>query len=118
VPADYKNAPFQDFTDAVAATCTSGGNHACGSTMSFNIINFQGFGAATTLYNGQSIFAAVDIFKPNDNTCGSCTGVVGLVGPITIASAPGPLAGAGLPGLVAACGGLLALARRRRQRTV
>src|SRR6516165_2060130 len=28
---------------------------------------------------------------------------------------PGPLAGAGLPGLVAACGGLLALARRRRQ---
>jgi hypothetical protein len=27
---------------------------------------------------------------------------------------PGPLAGAGLPGLVAACGGLLALARRRR----
>jgi hypothetical protein len=29
---------------------------------------------------------------------------------------PGPLAGAGLPGLVAACGGLLVLARRRRQR--
>src|SRR5262245_648665 len=28
---------------------------------------------------------------------------------------PGPLAGAGLPGLVAACGGLVALARRRRK---
>jgi hypothetical protein len=28
---------------------------------------------------------------------------------------PGPLAGAGLPGLLMACGGLLALARRRRQ---
>jgi hypothetical protein len=28
---------------------------------------------------------------------------------------PGPLAGAGLPGLVLACGGLIALARRRRQ---
>jgi hypothetical protein len=49
-----------------------------------------------------------DIFSP-------VTGNTGLVD-ATLAPVPGPLAGAGLPGLVVACGGLLALARRRRQK--
>jgi len=38
----------------------------------------------------------------------------GATGPID-AHVPGPVVGAGLPGLVMACSGLLALARRRRQ---
>ena len=36
----------------------------------------------------------------------------------TLAPVPLPAAGAGLPGLVAACGGLIALARRRRRQQI
>jgi hypothetical protein len=41
----------------------------------------------------------------------------GLPAVLTMA-VPGPIVGAGLPGLLAACGGLLALARRRRREQI
>jgi hypothetical protein len=39
-----------------------------------------------------------------------------LLASMTAAVVPSPIVGAGLPGLILACGGLIALARRRRQR--
>jgi hypothetical protein len=124
--ANYSNSPFGKFTDAVAGACGSGGSSLlCGSSISFDISNFQGFGAATTLFDpapsGGStfpIYAALDVFMPTPCT-GACTGVVGVtndLNPTPFSAVPGPIAGAGIPGLIAGCLGLFGLARRRRRR--
>jgi hypothetical protein len=57
--------------------------------------------------NTQGFFLALDVCS------GACS--LGNTG-FAASSVPGPIVGAGLPGLLAACGGLLALARRRRAR--
>jgi len=88
-------------------TCGPGGSNPDGNSISFSI-TAAGLSLANLVPVAGSFFAA-DVI--------SCkTGVTSCSG--TGTGNTGPIVGAGLPGLVMACGGLIALARRRRQRTV
>jgi hypothetical protein len=91
-----------------AINCPANGAGGCNNISS---LTFYVLGAgllSPILTNG--VYVTADIY--NSSVTGGNTGTVGA----TIAAVPSPFVGAGLPGLIAACAGLLAFARRRRQK--
>jgi hypothetical protein len=95
----------------VAANCNGGSIVTTVNDLHFTVTNAT-IASLTTFNSLGNIFVA-------DIQCGATqTGCsAGLTGVVDVAI-PGPVVGAGLPGLVLACGGLLGLARRRRQKIV
>jgi hypothetical protein len=100
------------FTATVQCTTASDCNGA--STPNINDLHFTVTSATIAQLltpNANGNFFVADIL------CGQ-TGCGGLTGPVDVSVVPAPIVGAGLPGLVMACGGLIALGRRRRQKLV
>jgi hypothetical protein len=110
------------------------GNNGSNSTRFFDVVNEDGTIAQTvnlpTTTSAHSItvdplngnvfvpLAGTDTVNgvPGVNPCPTSIGCIAVFSQST--PVPAPVVGAGLPGLIVAAGGLLALARRRRQRTV
>jgi len=103
------------FTASVECTVASDCNGGSANTMtSLTFVVTNATVAQLETANANGNFFVADILCGSGQTqCNGLTGPVDVTAPI-----PGPVVGAGLPGLVMACGGLVALARRRRQKIV
>jgi hypothetical protein len=118
---------------SVNVDCTAATTN-CGTTLTVQVFESTApgstaLGIGSVNIGGTQVFAGVDVtcnsgnLLPSNTPCAAgsvvpgATGVVGatLVPDLTV-PVPAPFVGAGLPGLIAACAGLVALARRRRRR--
>jgi hypothetical protein len=112
------NPPFGNFDYALACSA-NGSSTNCGQAFSFDFIfATPNSGKLIPSTGDGSIWFAADIC--GSDAKGNCisgnTGAVGATDPPV--EAPGPVVGAGLPGLLAACGSLIVMARRRRRQRI
>jgi hypothetical protein len=120
---DYNVRGDPILTDAFLAISgspgTGGGiivSETLGTGQTLEIRDPPGPNAVTALLNPPVV--STSVFKDDFIIGGTASGFAGVSTQSELTNAfsvPGPIVGAGLPGMVAACGALLALARRRRR---
>lgn len=103
--------------------CVFSANSGTGNIATFNIIGPYTVvenpnSSLTITATGNASLTGFDLTEGTFFFSSQAPGGVAVTFSATTVAVPGPIAGAGLPGLIAACGGLLALARRRRAASV
>jgi hypothetical protein len=102
---------------SLAATTTGTGQALASEVLSNGtVLSLLGTGSTTATFAPiGSLFVAKDQSNSSGAAGTADSSILANAFSVTLVTVPSPIVGAGLPGLMAACGGLLVLARRRRR---